>query len=270
MTAAGGRVLVFVPAYNCAAQIPRVVAQFTPEVCAVVDEVLVVDNQSTDDTVAAAERALRGLPGSLRARLVRNDDNYGLGGSHKVAIKLALQEGVEHLVVLHGDDQGSIADFLPALRDGSHGRHDALLGSRFARGSRLLGYSWVRIAGNHVFNGVFSVVAGRRLTDLGSGLNLFRVALFQDGFFLRLADDLTFNYYLILHAAHRRWDLRFVPISWREEDQVSNVKLVSQTRRMVAILRDYVTGKDAFVARDYSPGGRTYTAQTVYDSAAHA
>lgn len=270
MTVSGERILVFIPAYNCATQIPRVVAQFTPEVCEVVDEILVVDNRSPDGTLDAAETALRGLPAALRARLVRNDDNYGLGGSHKVAIKLALEEGVDQLVVLHGDDQGSIADFLPALRDGARRRHDALLGSRFARGSRLLGYSPVRIAGNHVFNAVFSVVARRRLTDLGSGLNLFRVALFQDGFFLRLADDLTFNYHLILHAAHRRWDLQFVPISWREEDQVSNVKLVSQTMQMVAILREYAAGKDAFVARDHSPGGRAYTAQTIYDSAAHA
>ena len=266
--AGADRILVFVPAYNCAAQIPRVVAQFTAEVRELVDEVLVVDNRSTDDTLAAAEAALRALPG-IRARLVRNVENYGLGGSHKVAIKIALEEGVEHLVVLHGDDQGQLADLLPALRAGDHRRHEALLGSRFMRRSRLVGYSPVRIAGNHVFNALFSVVARRRLTDLGSGLNLFRTSLFEDGFFLRLADDLTFNYHLILHASARDWDLRFVPISWREEDQVSNVKLASQTRRMLAILRDYASSASAFQSRDYSAGGRAYVAETVYDSAAH-
>ena len=266
-TSSGERVLVFVPAYNCASQIPRVLAQLTPAACELVDEVVVVDNRSTDDTLAVAERALRALSGP-RARLLRNVDNYGLGGSHKVAIQLALAEGVDHLVVLHGDDQADLADFLPALRAGMHREHDALLGSRFAPGSRLHGYSPVRTAGNHVFNALFSAVARRRLTDLGSGLNLFRVELFEDGFFLRLADDLTFNYHLVLHAAARRWDLRFVPISWREEDQVSNVKLVSQSRRMLTILRDYLTARDAFLARDHSPGGRSYVADTIYDSAA--
>lgn len=264
----GDRILVFVPAYNCSQQIPRVIAQFDQEVRGLVDEVLVVDNRSTDSTAEAAEAALRELSG-IRARLVRNVENYGLGGSHKVAIKIAMQEGVDHLVVLHGDDQGRLADLLPALRAGEHRRHDALLGSRFARGSRLSGYSPVRVAGNHVFNALFSVVARRRLTDLGSGLNLFQVRLFQDGFYLRLADDLTFNYHLILHAAARRWDMRFVPISWREEDQVSNVKLVSQTKRMLAILRDYAVSKDTFLAHDYSPGGRAYVAETIYDSKAH-
>lgn len=267
MTPSGERVLVFIPAYNCAQQIGRVLAQFTPSACRLVDEVVVVDNRSTDDTLAAAEAALRALSGP-RARLLRNVDNYGLGGSHKVAIKLALEEGVDYLVVLHGDDQADLADLLPALREGRHREHDALLGSRFARGARLHGYSRVRIAGNLVFNALFSTVARRRLTDLGSGLNLFRVSLFEDGFFLRLADDLTFNYYLVLHAAHRRWDLVFEPISWREEDQVSNVKLVSQSKRMLTILREYLTSRKAFVARDHSPGGRAYVADTIYDSAA--
>jgi len=52
-----GRVLLFVPAYNCEGQLPRVLAQLTPELQRLFDEVVVVDNRSTDKTLAAAEAA---------------------------------------------------------------------------------------------------------------------------------------------------------------------------------------------------------------------
>lgn len=48
--------------------------------------------------------------------LLRNDENYGLGGSHKVAFDYALNNAYDYVVVLHGDDQGSIANLLPYLR----------------------------------------------------------------------------------------------------------------------------------------------------------
>ncbi len=260
-----GRLLLFIPAYNCAKQLPRVLAQLTPDVQRMFGEVLVVDNRSTDDTVAAATFGLRQL-GDVRATLLQNDENVGLGGSHKVALAHALDRGFDHCVVLHGDDQASIADVVPLLAAGAHLDQDALLGSRFMAGARLEGYSAVRTAGNHVFNVLFSVVARRRLLDLGSGLNVLRVASFSDGAHLRLADDLTFNYHLVLLAARRRWRLRFFPISWREVDQRSNVKMLDQSRRMLALLASYVRDPDGVIAAHHCVQGRRYTSTTVYSS----
>ena len=52
------KILVFIPAYQCAAQIGRVLAQFRQVPPGVFAEILVVDNRSADDTVAAAGRAM--------------------------------------------------------------------------------------------------------------------------------------------------------------------------------------------------------------------
>src|SRR4051812_35190723 len=97
------RIMVFIPAYNCAPQIGRVLAQFTRVPPETFVEILVVDNQSTDGTLAAAAEAATSLS-SLRIRVVRNKDNYGLGGSHKSAFTYAAACGYSHVVVLHGDD----------------------------------------------------------------------------------------------------------------------------------------------------------------------
>lgn len=245
------RVAVFIPMYNCREQIGRVIGQFQNVDGWPFEPTLIcIDNNSDDGTLEAARKALEQCP-LARKFLLLNDRNYGLGGSHKVAFAFATAHEFTHLAVLHGDDQGSISDLLPLLRTGTHRCCDALLGARFMRGARLIGYSPVRIAANLVFNRLFSVVSRSMIYDLGSGLNLFSRAIFESGELTVLADDLTFNYYLILWLIFNEKRIEFFPISWRELDQRSNAKLFSQGVRMIKILLGFLSGKGAFVRADH-------------------
>lgn len=246
--AAAPRLMVFVPMYNCAPQIARVIGQFDAATQARFERLVVVDNRSTDDGLARAAAALTGLCG-IDTVLLQNDANYGLGGSHKVAFLHALENGFDGVVVLHGDDQGSIADLVPHLKEFTGA--DCLLGARFMTGSHLAGYSAFRTLGNRVFNGLFSVVAGRMLYDLGSGLNLYATRALAGKGWLGFADDLTFNYYLILASVAWGWRTRFFPISWREDDQISNVKLVRQAKKTLGILAEFALSRQAFLQRDH-------------------
>ncbi len=234
--------------FNCSQQIGRVVRQFRDILPGLFAEILMVDNRSTDRTLDAAaaaidESALRGT----RVTLCRNTTNYSLGGSHKVAFNYALDHGFDYIVVLHGDDQGDIRDLVPCLVRGEHRGVDSLLGSRFMHGARLKNYSTLRIVGNRVFNAAFSIVAGRRLTDLGSGLNVYKTSFLRSRFYLRFPNALTFNYYMILYTVGAGASFRFFPLSWREEDQASNVRLVRQTLRMVSVIKQYALNRGRFM-----------------------
>ncbi len=245
------RFLVFIPAYNCEAQVPRVVA----DLACLTDEpgefaIAVVENRSTDGTLASAEKALDTCPVAHKM-LIQNDENYNLGGSHKVAFDLARKEGFDFVIVLHGDDQGSIRDLLPLLRAGRHRGQDALLGARFMKGATLQGYAALRTWANIVFNLIFSAVAGKRFYDLGSGLNLFRRSIFDDGFHLKYADNLTFNYYLIFGLADTGKRIEFFPINWREDDQISNAKLFSQGVNMLKMLAQRIWSKSEFLRSEH-------------------
>jgi dolichol-phosphate mannosyltransferase len=244
------RILLFIPAYNCAPQIPRVLAQLKSVPPGVITEALVVDNHSKDNTREAAVAAAQELT-HIRVQVVQNSDNYGLGGSHKSAFGYAQANGFDYVIVLHGDDQGRISDMLPILASGEHRKYDAMLGSRFMSGSKLKNYSAFRIFGNHVFNALFSIVSGRRITDLGSGLNLFGRRIFSDPFVLRHSDDLRFNCYLLLGMVASGQTFRYFPITWSEEDQISNVKMFSQSRRTLDILREYFFNRKHFLSADH-------------------
>ncbi|QHI96773.1 glycosyltransferase [Xylophilus rhododendri] len=250
------RILVLIPCYNCAPQIPRVLAQFDSDAADFVETLLVLDNGSTDGTREAARSAAEKLPG-LDIRVALNRGNLNLGGSHKAAFAFALAQGYSHVLVLHGDDQADVQDMLPLLRRGEHRRLDACLGARFAPGSRLPGYSAVRILGNRVFNALFGLLLRHRILDLGSGLNIFGARAMRLPHLAHYADDLRFNIFLLMGMLREKLDIGFFPISWRQDDQVSNVRMTSQAFNMLAILRDRIRMGERFWSADHRAQPRT-------------
>lgn len=221
------RIMVFIPCYRCAAQISRVLRQFTQDVQKLIAEVVVVDNRSPDDTINEAKAGLSEIR-HCKKTLLLNCDNYNLGGSHKVAFDYFLQARYDYIIVLHGDDQGSISDLIPLLKRGMHRNVDSLLGSRFDSASKLVGYSLFRRYGNVAFNLLISAVTRRRVTDMGAGLNLYRRQFLENRFYQTFPNNLTFNVFMLYYSIWSGSQFSFFPLTWREDDQVSNAKIFRQ------------------------------------------
>lgn len=258
------RILVFIPAYRCAKQIGRALAQFTPAIQGRFSEVVVIDNRSPDGTAEAARAALENMR-HVRATLLVNDENYSLGGSHKVAFNRALEHGYDYVVVFHGDDQGYIAELIPHLDAGAHRANDSMLGSRFARGSKTPGYSRFRVFGNMVFNWLISLVARRWLTDMGSGLNMYKTAYLRNRFYLRFPNNLTFNVFMLYYGVWSRSTFRFFPLTWREDDQVSNAKVFRQAWIILKLTGRYIVNARRLFEQDGAEyAAQTYSSKVVY------
>jgi glycosyltransferase involved in cell wall biosynthesis len=255
--------MIFIPAYNCEAQLPRVIAKIDDRVQACVEEVVVIENRSTDGTLAAATKAIGSL--TVKATVMQNNENYSLGGSIKRAFLYAMDNGFDRLIVLHGDDQADVRDLLPVLEDGDETPSDLVIGARFHPESKLYGYSTVRKLGNRVLNAAFAVVARRRVYDLIAGLNIFRVGFFSDRAFLNFPNNLTFDAHVLLFAFNRKAVIKYIPVTWREEDQVSNAKTVKQALIILRLLVRYVFGggKVLAVNRSGRPEGFAYESTIV-------
>lgn len=244
------KILVFIPSYRCEKQISRVLAQFSEKIQSQIDTVIVVDNQSPDQTLDAAIESGKKIMRDCNFIALRNNNNYGLGGSHKVAFRYGIENGFEYLIVLHGDDQADIRDIAPYLESGRYQNYDCFLGARFMKASRLQGYSRFRTFGNHVYNKLFSLVALRNIHDLGSGLNMYSLKTYDSFYYKCFPDDLTFNYVMLLASYHRKQTVGFFPITWREEDQVSNVRLFRQASKVLGLLAKYSLGRGKFLASE--------------------
>lgn len=218
------KILIAIPAYNCAPQISRVLAGIDKRLQDRVAEIAVIDNGSTDSTIEEALAFRDTCEYKDKLHIYRNNENYNLGGTHKVAFEKARREKFTHVVILHGDNQAKSSEVNDLLDFAENNPQQTVLGSRFNKKSRLNGYSRGRILGNKVLNVLYSTLTLRHLEDLGSGINLFSLNDLKRDTYLTFADRLTFNYELILDLVKRRVNFSFLPITWSEEDQVSNAR----------------------------------------------
>lgn len=240
------KILVFIPCYNCSKQIVRTLKQFDNEVMEFVNEIIIVNNRSTDDTEQAVidfAKSHENIPISL----LRNDENYGLGGSHKVAFQYALKNGFDYVIVLHGDDQADIHDMRPVLKAGTHRQNDCCMGARFAKGSKLVGYSAFRTFGNKVYNMFFSVILKKNLKELGSSLKIYKADMLKSNFYIKFKDNLSFDYCMTMASAYYKQKYYYFPITFREEDQISNVKLFNQATNVLKMLASYAIAPQKYI-----------------------
>lgn len=245
------KTLLFIPMYNCENQIPRVLSKLSSELLLYIDEVLMIDNGSSDSTLLHAIESSNNLDCNIT--IAKNIDNYSLGGSIKNAIKYALENSYDYIIVLHGDDQANPIDLLSVLKNGSFQKNDLSIGARFHPESVLEGYSLFRTIGNKTFNILFSWIVGHKIYDMIAGINIYKLDIFKDLKFMDFPNNLTFDAHLLLYSCYKKLNIEFFPITWADDDQVSNARVFNQAKIILKLLIQYkLYGRKIFDSLDSS------------------
>jgi glycosyltransferase involved in cell wall biosynthesis len=169
----GVTVSVVIPAMNEARNLPHVL----PAIPEWVDEVLLVDGHSTDDTVAVARR----LRPTIR---IIAQQGRGKGAALRSGFAAAMGDVIVMLDADGSMDPAEIPLFISALITGA----DFAKGSRFLQGGGTFDMSWIRYAGNWGLTGLVRLAFGGNFSDLCYGYNAFwrrilpTLALDADGF----------------------------------------------------------------------------------------
>jgi dolichol-phosphate mannosyltransferase len=214
--------LLFVPCYNCAPQIVRLLKALPKDLAESAD-ILLVDNQSRDNFAEATAQVVQSMP-HFYIRTFRNNENYGLGGSFKNAFAAARTEGYKHLVLLHGDNQANPNDIHRLLTIAQkNSNFSAVLGARFMPGAQRKDFSMRRLLTNHALITFASVLAGKKIYELGSGLSVFKIDKFPADFIGRLPDHVAFDFQILLYLIETQSDFVFEPIEWKSEDEVTTI-----------------------------------------------
>jgi glycosyltransferase involved in cell wall biosynthesis len=151
-------VSVVIPAKNEARNLEHVLATIPDWV----DEIVLVDGHSTDDTVEVAQKLCPGI------RIVHQE---GRGKGDALQAGFAAAEG-EIIVMMDADgstDGAEIPRFIGALVTGA----DFAKGSRFASGGGTDDMTFSRHLGNRILSGLVNLLFGTRYTDLCYGYNAF-------------------------------------------------------------------------------------------------
>lgn len=191
----GPEILVAIPAYNEAQAINQVVT----EAAVYADEVLVIDDGSTDDTVAEARAA--------GATVIEHETNTGYGGALQTAFTEAKRAGAAHLAILDGDGQHDPADIPRLVERQQTGDANIVIGSRFEEAAEtelpLYRRVGLRVV-NTLTNLSLGVVRKRsRIDDTQSGFRVYDETAIAS---LAEADEIGNNMGAstdILYHAHR-------------------------------------------------------------------
>lgn len=221
------RISVVLPAYNAEATLLRTVSELDRSV---IDEVVLVDDASSDQTVSLAR--------GLGLDPICHDQNKGYGGNQKTCYRQALDLGADVIVMVHPDYQYSPL-LVPAMAAMiAYGEYDMVLGSRIlAQNSVARGMPRYKYVSNRFLTFVENIALGQKLSEYHTGLRAFSGTLLSILPIERNSDDFIFDNQIIAQAVSAGARIGEVSCPTRYAADSSSINLRRSIRYGLGVLR---------------------------------
>jgi glycosyltransferase involved in cell wall biosynthesis len=210
------KIVVVMPALNAARTLERTVSTIPSEW---VDEIILVDDKSSDNTVQLA----RDLP----VRLIWHPHNVGYGGNQKTCYLEALQRDADIVVMLHPDGQYEPSLIPEIVAPILAGEADMVLGSRLAEPgmARAGGMPLHKYLANRGLTAIENRVLHTNLSELHTGYRAYSRKLLLEVPFLRNALDFSFDSEMLMQTVHFGYRIAEVPARSRYFADASSISL---------------------------------------------
>lgn len=172
------KTICIIPVFNEEEAIEKIVKRFRK---GLVDLILFVDDGSTDSSLERI-RAFSESEGGKELNLMylSHQKNMGVGAAIRTGIKFAIDNKYDIIVVMAGngkDDPSEIPLLIePIVKEG----YDYVQGARFPKGGRWDNLPLARYIGIKFYSYVWTVLTGKKITDVTNGFRAYRTSLFSD------------------------------------------------------------------------------------------
>lgn len=216
-----GKVIAVMPAYNAEKTLERTVADIPP---GTVDEIILVDDCSKDQTVALAKK--------LGLKVVQHPENRGYGGNQKTCYRMALDAGADFIVMIHPDYQydARLVPYLTGLLKDNI--CDVVLGNRIRTRREALdgGMPAYKYIFNRFLTAVENLSMGQNLGEWHSGLRAYTRKVLETIPWERNSDDFVFDCEFLVQAASFRFRLGDIPAPARYFTEASSINFRRSVR----------------------------------------
>src|SRR5579875_2105199 len=232
----GKRIGIFIVAYNALTTLSKLLKRITPEVWRNVEQVVVFDDASPDETyeLAVGIQAMTNLP---KLRVIKHAKNLGYGGNQKAGYRYFIEQGFDIVVLLHGDGQYAPEllshMYAPLVREEA----DAVFGSRMMKdfgGPLKGGMPLYKYLGNRILTAFENRALGLNLTEFHSGYRAYDVHALAQIRLDNLTNDFHFDTEIIIKLHHQNFRIVEVPIPTFYGDEICYVNGLKYAK---AILR---------------------------------
>ena len=221
----GKKIVVVLPAYNATKTLAATVAEL-PET---VDETILVDDGSSDDTVALARE--------LGLKVYVHDNNYGYGRNQQTCYREALACGADIVVMVHPDYQYTPLLVTSMAAMIAYGVYDVVLGSRIIGGGALKGgmprYKYIA---NRALTFLQNLLLGAKLSEYHTGYRAFSRAVLSTLPLLENSDDFVFDNQTLAQCIHFGFRVGEVSCPTKYFEEASSINFRRSVRYGLGVL----------------------------------
>ncbi len=222
----GKKIVVVLPAYNAARTLERTVNELPREI---VDEVLLIDDHSKDETVQLAQQ--------LGLRVYVHDKNFGYGRNQKTCYAEALHTGADIVVMLHPDYQYDPRLVLPMAGLVATGVYDVVIASRILDGNaRSGGMPLYKYFANRVLTLIQNIFLGAKLSEYHTGYRAFSRTVLLSLPLLMNSDDFAFDNEMLVQAIYFGYRIGEVSCPARYFPEASSINFRRSLKYGFAVL----------------------------------
>jgi glycosyltransferase involved in cell wall biosynthesis len=228
---ANRKICVVLPAYNAARTLEATVREIPAEI---VDDVILIDDASTDATLEVAKK--------LGLFTVAHDRNRGYGGNQKTCYHHALARGADIIIMLHPDYQYSPKLLLPMAAMLCSGLYDVVLGSRILGVGALAGGMPVyKYIANRVLTLVQNILLSYKLSEYHTGYRGFTRAVIEALPLERNSDDFVFDNQMLLQAIYAGYSIGEISCPTRYFPEASSINFRRSVVYGLGVLKSSIT-----------------------------
>ena len=214
------KVIVVLPAYNAEMTLEKTLNDIP---IGWVNEIILVDDLSKDDTVKLANR----LSQTSKIPLIihRHDKNKGYGGNQKTCYKIALERNAEIIVMLHPDYQydPKLIKYFVEFIDNDY--FDVMLGSCIRNRHEALagGMPFYKYIFNRALTIFENILSGQNLSEWHSGMRAYRREVLETIDFTKNSDDFIFDSQMLFQIIKKRYRIGEIPVPVKYFPEASSI-----------------------------------------------
>ncbi|MGN6645935.1 MAG: glycosyltransferase family 2 protein [Cytophaga sp.] len=222
------KIVVVMPAYNAAKTVEQTFKEIPFNI---VDEVILVDDHSKDETFEVAKKL--GIH-----TVIRHDNNKGYGGNQKTCYEAALKNGADIVVMLHPDYQ-----YTPLLLEAmiypiARGLFPVMLGSRIlGKGALRGGMPMYKYISNRFLTLFQNVMMGQKLAEYHTGYRAFSKEILERLPLHKNSDDFVFDNEMLGQIAFAGYEIGEVTCPTKYFDDASSINFKRSVQYGLGVLR---------------------------------
>ena len=222
----GQKIIVVMPAYNAAKTLKKTVAEIPRDV---VDEILLVDDASGDETVEIANE--------LGLTVFQHEKNFGYGRNQKTCYREALKHEADIVVMVHPDYQYSPNLIVPMAGMIAFGEYDAVLGSRIlGKGAIEGGMPIYKYIANRFLTLAQNILISQKLSEYHTGFRAFRREVLENLPLAENSDDFVFDNEMISQAVFFGYRIGEISCPTRYFEEASSINFSRSVKYGIGVL----------------------------------